>query len=135
MNKIYIFGNGNISFEDFQKHYVEVIRKTFDINNEYIVCDFRGTDTLVQEFLKNLTTKVTILHIGDKSRYYVDKYKTFADKWKYIGGFKSDSERDNVCIDMCTHFIAMDFNSDEKRKSGTLKNLENLKHLNKIQLF
>jgi len=132
---IFIFGNGNLSFDDYLKYYKEPLLEIFKKNNpHFIVCDFRGTDTLTMELLKSLTPNVTILHIGDKPRYIVDKFKTEVSQWNIKGGFKDDLERDTYAINSCTHFIAFDFNSDEKRKSGTLKNIELCLIKNKIDL-
>ncbi|MFB9079482.1 hypothetical protein ACFFLS_06315 [Flavobacterium procerum] len=132
---IYIFGNGNISFDDFRKHYETVILKYFDQNDvNFLVCDFKGTDTLAMELLKCNTPNVSVFHIGERPRYMVDKFKTKAGSWKIIGGFENDEQRDAAVIENCTHFIAVDFNSDQKRKSGTQKNIERCEQLGKIRL-
>jgi hypothetical protein len=130
--KVYIFGNGNLSFNDFLHYYQSPINKLLQLENvHFILCDFRGVDTLTMELLKCATANVTILHIGEKPRYTPDKYKTKVSQWNFIGGFESDSERDITAIDMCTHFLAHDINSNEKRKSGTLTNIENCLRQNK----
>lgn len=38
-------------------------------------------------------------------------------KWNVIGGFMTNYERDIFGIDLCTHFLAIDFNTDEKEKA------------------
>ncbi len=103
-------------------------------NIEFIVCDFRGVDTLIMEYLKNESHNVSVLHIGEKPRYLPDKYRTKVNHWKIIGGFENDILRDKYAIENCTHFIATDFNSSEKRKSGTQKNIELCEALNKIKI-
>lgn len=134
--KLYIFGNGNLSFSDFKELYEKQILKYCNIENtEFIICDFKGVDTLSMEVLKNLSSNVSIFHIGEKPRYLSDKFKTKVNDWKIIGGFQSDEERDRACIDVCTHFLAVDFNSDVKRKSGTLKNIELCLELGKISMM
>lgn len=133
--KIFVFGNGNLSFQDFLIYYSEKIVKAIDdINPHFIVCDFRGTDTLTMELLKSLTANVTVLHIGEKPRYIADSFKTKVSQWNIKGGFKDDTERDLYAINSCTHFLAFDFNSNEKRKSGTLKNIELCLAQNKIEI-
>lgn len=133
---VYIFGNGNISFSDFQKYYGEIlIRLSGEENTSFSVCDFRGVDTLAMEMLKSVSPNVTVYHVADKPRYFPDKFKTKAGSWKITGGFASDEERDRAAIDQCTHFLAVDFNSDEKRKSGTRKNIELCESLGKINLL
>ncbi|AFD08583.1 hypothetical protein [Solitalea canadensis] len=133
---IYVFGNGNISFDDFKKHYEEVINPY--LNNEevsFLLCDFRGVDTLIMELLKCKTSNVSIYHIGERARYLPDKFNTKVGGWKILGGYENDQERDHEVIKKCTHFIAIDFNSDHKRKSGTAKNMEYCEELGKIRLM
>lgn len=133
--RVYIFGNGNISFDNFERYYkkpLQVLLKKEDV--EFLICDFRGTDTLVMELLKNYTSKVTIYHIGEKPRYFPDKYKTNVGQWRIKRGFKSDEDRDAEAINDCSHFLAIDFNSDDSRKSGTKKNIELCFQLSKISL-
>jgi hypothetical protein len=54
---------------------------------EFILCDFRGVDTMTMEFLKCLTAKVTIYHIGENPRYLPDKYRTKVSLWELLGVF------------------------------------------------
>lgn len=133
--KIFVFGNGNLTFENFGRLYIEPLNIIIEKENPtFLLCDFRGVDTLMMEFLKCKTSKVIIHHIGEHPRYYPDKYKTKVADWQFIGGFISDNERDKAAINSCTHFLAYDFNSDEKRKSGTFKNIENCITQNKIDI-
>lgn len=132
--KIFVSGNGNISFNNFFEFYIKPIEK-LDFNDiEFLLCDFRGTDVLMMEYLKTKSSKVTIYHIGDKPRYVPDKYKTKVGNWKFIGGFNNDNERDSSAINSCSHYLMKDFNSDYKRKSGTLKNIELCESLGKIEI-
>ena len=132
---MYIFGNGNIKYSDFEYLYLTPIRRLItEEEPEFIICDFRGVDVLAMEFLKSETPKVTLLHIGEKPRYMPDSYKTKVSQWEMIGGFTDDHSRDEYAIKICTHFIATDFNSNEKRKSGTWQNIERCEALGKIQL-
>jgi len=133
--KIYVFGNGNLCFTDYREHYESIITRYLDKSDvDFLLCDFRGVDTLTMELLKCRSSNVSIYHIGDKPRYFPDKYKTKVNDWKVIGGFQTDEERDLEVIKNCTHFIAIDFNSDAKRKSGTLKNIEHCEKTGKIRL-
>lgn len=134
MKKIYVSGNGNLSWENFHQFYLEPLKKLNLSECEFIIGDFSGTDTLMMEFLKDKSEKVMILHIGEKPRYFPNKFRTEAKEWKIIGGFTSDSERDLFGIEYCTHFLADDFNTNEKRKSGTLKNIEKCLSLGKIKI-
>ena len=133
--KIYIFGNGNISFNDFEHFYRKPLEPFLsDDDVEFIVCDFRGTDTLSMELLKCYTPRVTVYHIGEKPRYFPDTYKTKASQWQIKNGFKSDADRDFAAMTDCTHFLANDFNSDARRKSGTQQNIERCLELGKTDL-
>ncbi|MEL6924354.1 MAG: hypothetical protein AAFO94_09930 [Bacteroidota bacterium] len=133
--KIFVFGNGNLSFHQFLQCYVEPLQAYFnDPQVHFLLCDFRGVDTLMMEYLKSVTASVSIYHIGTQPRYMPDKYKTKVSSWQLIGGFESDGERDRAAIDNCTHFLAIDQNSDAKRKSGTLRNIELCQSLNKQRL-
>jgi len=134
MKKIYVSGNGNVTWENFHQFYIEPLKKLNLSEFEFIIGDFSGTDTLMMEFLKDKSENVTILHVGKKPRYFANSFKTMTGKWKIIGGFTSDYERDLFGIEHCTHFLAADFNTDEKRKSGTLKNIEKCLNLNKIAI-
>lgn len=132
---IYIFGNGNLSFEDFKVHYEAVLLRFKDQQDvNFSLCDFRGVDVLTMEFLKCVSPNVTVYHVGERPRYFPDTYNTKAGQWKLLGGFAGDAERDGAAINACTHFIAIDFNSDAKRKSGTQKNIEHCLALGKTRL-
>ncbi|MBE8723987.1 hypothetical protein [Flavobacterium hungaricum] len=132
---VFIFGNGNLSFNDFLSHYEKPLTALFkEENTKFILCDFKGVDTLAMEVLKCVSPNVTLLHIGEKPRYMPDKYKTQVSQWKIIGGFESDQERDFEAVNLCTHFLAFDFNSDEKRKSGTQKSIEKCLEQGKIRI-
>lgn len=134
--KIYIFGNGNLSFRSFKRYYETPLLKYFQ-NKEvsFLVCDFRGVDTLIMELLKCETGNVSIYHMSEKPRYLPDKYKTKVSNWNMVGGFEDDKSRDLQAIQDCTHFLAVDFNSNEKRKSGTQSNIELCLEMGKINLI
>ncbi|WP_294293075.1 hypothetical protein [uncultured Chryseobacterium sp.] len=132
--KIFLFGNGNLSWENFHRFYIEPLKGTAVSECEFIIGNFAGTDTMMMEYLKDKTENVTIIHMKDRPRYSVNTFRNKASKWKTVGGFVSDAERDNFGISNCTHFLAVDFNSDETRKSGTLKNIEKCVSLGRIKL-
>lgn len=134
MKKIYVFGKGNISWEAFECDYLEKLKSEDFETTEFMVGDFRGTDTLMMEWLKEKSEKVTVLHLGEKPRYFPDIFKTKVSKWTLKGGFLNDKERDLYGIEQCTHFLGIDYNSDENRKSGTQKNIEKCLILSKIKI-
>lgn len=78
MKKIYAFGNGNLSWDKFHELYVTPLKNIDLADCEFIIGDFSGADTLMMEYLKDKTEKVTILHIGIKPRYKINTFKTKA---------------------------------------------------------
>ncbi len=133
--KIFLFGNGNLSWENFHRFYIEPLKGTPVSECEFIIGDFAGADTMMMEYLKDKTENVTIIHMKDRPRYFVNTFRNQAARWKTIGKFVSDAERDEYGILNCTHFLAVDFNSDKTRKSGTLKNSEKCLSLDKIRII
>ena len=132
---IYIFGNGNISFTDYRTHYEQVLLPYLNRDDvHFLVCDFKGVDTLTMELLKCCTERVSVYHIAERPRYMPDRFRTKVNGWKVLGGFENDEQRDLAAIRECTHFIAVDFNSDNQRKSGTLQNMERCERAGKIRL-
>ena len=132
--KLFVFGNGNTSFEDYSEKYVSYLCK-LNKNTEFLVCDFRGVDTLTMEYLKTKSSKVSVYHIGEKPRYLPARYRTKVSSWQLFGGYETDHERDMAAICGCTHFLAFDFNVSAQRKSGTATNIEKCLQLNKISLI
>lgn len=135
--KLFICGNGNIPFDTFLEKYVEPLEQLWAYNDdiEFIICEFRGLDILIMEYLKTKSPHVTVLYMGNKPRYRPDEFKTFVKDWNFIGGYKSNLERDLAAIDLCTHFLAYDINSDHNRTSGTLKNIRKCLSLGKKQII
>jgi len=132
--KLYLFGNGNLRFEEFLAHYVHCLERSMPADTSFVVCDFRGADTLVMEYLKHRTGRVQVFHMGDRPRYLPDKYRTKVSQWELVGGFDSDEARDHAAIDAATHFLAYDTNSSAKRTSGTGHNIARCLELGKIRL-
>jgi len=136
MRKIFIFGNGNLSFEDFLQHYVPVLEQTCDDpDTEYLLCEFRGVDILALEWLKCKTPRVTLFHMNNRPRYLPDQFRTHVNEWTIKGGYQSNLERDLAALHACTHFLGIDFNTDKFRKSGTQKNIETCLKLKKTRLL
>lgn len=133
--RLYVFGNGNISFADFLTHYRDPLSERVELSQtQFIVCDFRGTDTLAMELLKQLSAEVRVFHIGERPRYLPDRYRTKVSSWELVGGFADDRARDEAAIAACTHFLAVDFNSTAKRESGTQANIARCLALGKLPL-
>jgi len=122
--RLYILGNGNVGFDAFTNLYVPELASAVASGAGFVVCDFRGTDTLAMEWLKTQTADVEVLHVGERPRYLPDRFRTRVSAWTVTGGFASDAERDEAALQRCTHVLGVDFNSDDKRTSGTAKMLE-----------
>ncbi len=119
--QLYIFGNGSLSLSRFLEHYHRPLEALDPSGVRFLVCDFRGVDTLAMEYLKDRTAAVTILHVGERPRYLPDRYRTKVSGWTLRGGFASDAARDHAAIDACSHFLAFDQHAD--RISGTGRNI------------
>ncbi|HEU4411408.1 MAG TPA: hypothetical protein VFS43_39520 [Polyangiaceae bacterium] len=135
--RLYVFGNGNLSFTDFLTLYHEPLTRlplAGDGAAQVLVADFRGVDTLAMECLKCLTPNVRVYHVGARPRYLPDKFRTKVGQWQLVGGFADDAARDAAAIEACTHFLAHDFNSDANRTSGTRRNIERCLELGKTRL-
>ena len=134
--KVFIGGNGNLSFEDFCHYYATALNKLLEKNSDahFLVCDFRGVDVLAMEYLKCRTSNVMVHHMGSRARYVPDQFRTYVNEWKFIGGYSNNWERDQATLKDCTHYLAYDFNSDQSRKSGTQKNIEVCQRMGKIFL-
>ena len=130
---VYISGNGNLSFTDFLRYHEAPLRPLIALPDAgFVLGDFRGVDSLTMELLKCETDNVSIYHVGDRPGYLPDQFKTRVPRWQITSGFKSGGERDATAIQACTHFLAIDFNPDAARKSGTTKNIEKCLKLGKI---
>jgi len=132
---LYVFGNGNLSFPAFLELYGEPLDRLLERELRVLVGDFRGVDTLVMEYLKCATANVRVYHVGERPRYLPDAFRTMVSRWELVGGFDSDGARDAAAIAACSHFLAHDFNSDAKRKSGTLRNIERCLELGKTRIL
>lgn len=136
MKTIFIFGNGNLSFEDFSKYYLPILEQyEQEADNHFILGDFRGVDTLAMEWLKCKSSNVSIYHLGNRPSYRPDLFKTCVSDWAFKGFFSSNLERDLAMVKDCTHFLGFDFNTDRNRVSGTYKSIQSCLKQKKIRLM
>jgi len=117
--------------QHYRQPVMDLLEKT---DPHFVLCDFRGADVLTMELLKCVTPQVSVYHMGERPRYTPDPFRTRAGEWQFLGSYTSDKERDTAAINACTHFLAVDFNSDANRKSGTQKSIETCLKLGKIRL-
>lgn len=124
--RIYVFGNGALSFDDFRGLYVPAIESALArVGTSWVVCDFRGVDTLTMEYLKTRTAAVTVVHIGAAPRYLPDRRGTHVQQWTIRGGFADDAARDQAALATATHFLAIDRFSTPARATATVRLIDN----------
>lgn len=121
----FIFGHGDITKEEFDLHYIPYINKGISLNHTFIVCDYKGADTMAQEYLNFIQyNKVIIYHMFEKPRVQSNIL------WETKGGFISDDERDSKCTLESNYDIA--YLKINREKSGTAKNINRRKRLDDI---
>ena len=117
MSVYFISGHLDLTQQEFDDHYRELIALGVDKNSSFVIGDARGTDVMAQEFLKGYYN-VIVYHMFEKPRNNPYLYPT-------KGGFKSDDERDAAMTAASNEDIA--WVRPGREKSGTAKNLERRK--------
>jgi hypothetical protein len=117
MPTYFISGHLDLTQQEFNAYYRELLVRAIDAGGTFVVGDARGADTMTQEFFKG-DKDVTVYHMFDKPRNNVYDCKT-------VGGFKSDDERDTAMTAASNEDIA--WVRPGREKSGTAKNLERRK--------
>ena len=116
MSTAHISGHIKITQEEFDEHYYYKINDAFISKDDFVVGDAAGVDTMAQKLLHDLgVTNVTVYHMFEKPRNNVGKFKT-------VGGFKSDEERDAAMTKASNYDIA--WVRPGKENSGTAKNIK-----------
>ena len=113
----FISGHGNLTQEEFLQHYVPQITSALaDGVEHFVVGDFRGADTLGQEYLakNHPAVKVTVYHMFENPRSTVPSHAR-------MGGFTTDEERDSAMTKASSRDIA--WIRPGKKKSGTAQNI------------
>lgn len=117
----FISGHRVISQEEFNATYKPTI--DFVLENEpnckFVIGDYWGCDEMAQNYLLDeleiCPCRVTVYHMLESPRYYNKKVTNF------VGGFKSDDERDTAMTNASDEDIA--FVRDCNVLSGTGKNI------------
>jgi ADP-ribose pyrophosphatase YjhB (NUDIX family) len=111
----FISGHGDLTEEEFDEHYVKAIDGAL-VNDRasFVVGDFRGADTMAQDYLKRKTDRVTVFHMFEEPRYNAG-FPSFGRN------YRSDSERDRAMTKMSDEDIA--WVRPGKERSGTARNL------------
>ena len=70
---IFISGHRDLTDKEFDEFYKNKINEHITLNNTFIICDFKGTDTKAQDYLKQLNyKKVIIANMFKNPRYKAD---------------------------------------------------------------
>lgn len=137
----FISGHRDLSYEDFVKYYVPEIELIFDWDEypEFVIGDCDGVDKFAMDYLvenySNYATEVTIYHmfatprntpLGNSIEGYL-KVREIPEleslmRVNFIGGFKSDEERDAAMTKVSDCDIA--FIKNNRWNSGTARNIK-----------
>ena len=119
---IFISGHLDLTSEEFALHYKPQIDHYLCYQPRFIIGDARGADSMAQEYLNSMDyTNVTIYHMFTSPRNNIGNYPT-------VGGFKTDSERDEAMTEASDIDIA--WIRPGREKSGTAENLARRKRKN-----
>lgn len=110
----FISGHLDLTPGEFAAHYVPPIRDAVADGARFVVGDARGADTMAQALLMELGATVTVFHMYDAPRNNLRP-------WTTVGGFLSDSARDEAMTEASSADIG--WVRLGREKSGTAKNL------------
>lgn len=115
----FISGHGDVTWQEFEEHYVPRIAEAVNKGHSIIVGDFRGLDTDAMKYLQYvdeqyMTVDLTVYHMFTEPRNTVDCAK-------HKGGFTSDHDRDSAMTRDSDYDIA--WVRPGKENSGTANNI------------
>ena len=115
----FISGHRDITEDEFDKYYLDILDKLVeDPLATFVVGDYHGVDIMAQQALVDMDInpeRVTVYHMFEKPRNIA------SDKFKTIGGFTTDEDRDAAMTKVSTDDIA--WIRKGKWKSGTAQNI------------
>lgn len=127
----FISGHRDLSYEDFEKYYIPEIDKImrYDIAPKFIVGDCCGVDKFAMDYIyRNIEYdgELEIYHMYKTPRNTplnipIEEIYNTSDIC-FIGGFKSDEERDSAMTKASDCDIA--FIKDNRWNSGTAQNIK-----------
>lgn len=134
----FISGHRDLSYKDFEKYYVPVLIDilSYESYPVFVVGDCDGVDKFAMDYIYNhaCCAELHIYHMFETPRNTPNKYDTyyFDDNLEledndsievtFIGGFKSDEERDSAMTKNSDCDIA--FIKDNRWNSGTAQNIK-----------
>ena len=117
----FISGHLDLTEAEFEAHYKPSINLALEHDESFIVGDARGADTHAQHYLHGKTTKVVVYHMLTKPRNNAG--------FSTLGGFQSDTERDQQMTHDSDQDIAWIRPGPGRKRSGTQANLDRRKKL------
>lgn len=123
----FISGHRDLSYDDFELYYEPKIDNIIanDKDAEFVIGDCNGVDKYAMEYIfKNYAVPLTIYHMFDTPRNKPENLGSDSDYEgvHFIGGFKSDEERDSAMTEYSDFDIA--FVKDNRWNSGTAQNIK-----------
>lgn len=125
--KYFISGHRDLSYEDFQFYYKPLIDRVIieDPDARFVVGDCDGVDKLAMDYIWDECDRpLTIFHMFNAPRNIPEGMGTVPDAEEvyFVGGFKSDEERDSAMTKASDFDIA--FVKDNRWNSGTAQNIK-----------
>lgn len=125
--KYFVSGHRDLSYDDFVKHYIPIINKVIDTdtNAKFVVGDCDGVDKFAMDYILNACDyPLTIFHMFNTPRNVPEGMGTVPDAEEvyFVGGFKSDEERDSAMTKASDFDIA--FVKDNRWNSRTMQNIK-----------
>ncbi len=123
MKTYFISGHRDATREEFEKHYVPILKELIKSPNRFKVGDCPGADSYAIDYLRdNNIENVTVYHIGSEPMYNRG--------FNLVGGFTSDFYRDYTM----TLYSDVDVCWVRKLRSGTQLNIDRRKWMNERKL-
>ena len=132
----FISGHRDLSHEDFEKYYIPSISRILleDLDSKFVIGDCDGVDKYAMDYVYNLlqlqysytgverAAPLIIFYMGDKPKNTPNGLALSELRAEFIGGFKSDEERDSAMTEYSDYDIA--FVKDNRWDSGTAQNIK-----------
>lgn len=115
----FMSGHLDLTREEFDLHYKPQLDLALENpKSSFVVGDARGADRMCQEYIleKAPNANVFVFHMFTAPRFKA------CDKWKCVGGFQGDDERDMAMTSCSDRDIA--WIRPGREKSGTAKNIK-----------